>query len=94
MADIGAQPLWQLAGNLSLTEPLCESMAPTKQRRRGHDSDEVLVEHPVAFADEATAISDLRVLADPAGDVASVPTRQSTGGSRANRLGATGAARA
>ncbi len=52
-------------------------MAPTKKRRRGHDRGQVLVDLAVAIADGATAISDLRVLADqPAlfGDVASVPT--------------------
>ena len=52
-------------------------MAPTKKRRRGHDRGQVLVDLAVAIADGATAISDLRVLADqPAlfGEVASVPT--------------------
>ena len=48
-----------------------------QDRRRGHDRGQVLVDLAVAIADGATAISDLRVLADqPAlfGDVASVPT--------------------
>jgi hypothetical protein len=52
-------------------------MAPTKRRRRGHDRGKVLVDLAVALADGATAISDLRVLANqPAlfGEVASVPT--------------------
>jgi hypothetical protein len=52
-------------------------MAPTKQRRRGHDRGRVLVDLAVAIADGATALSDLRVLADQPdlfGAVASTPT--------------------
>ena len=52
-------------------------MAPTKQRRRGHDRGQVLVDMAVAIADGATTLSDVRVLGDQPGlfgDVASVPT--------------------
>jgi len=52
-------------------------MAPTKKRRRGHDRGQVLTDLAVAIADGATAITDLRVLADQPdlfGQVASVAT--------------------
>ncbi len=77
VAHVGARLLCELADELSLSEQLSAAMAPTKQRRRGHDRGEVLVDLAVALADGATAISDLRVLCDqPAlfGEVASVPT--------------------
>jgi hypothetical protein len=77
VAHAGARLLCELADELGLSGALSEAMAPTKQRRRGHDRGRVLVDMAVAIADGATAISDLRVLADqPAlfGDVASVPT--------------------
>ncbi len=77
VAHVGARLLCELADDLSLTEQLSVAMAPTKQRRRGHDRGEVLVDLAVALADGATSISDLRVLSDqPAlfGEVASVPT--------------------
>jgi len=77
VAHVGARRLCELADELSLSEQLSAAMAPTKQRRRGHDRGEVLVDLAVALADGATAISDLRVLCDqPAlfGEVASVPT--------------------
>jgi hypothetical protein len=73
----GARLLCQLADELGLRQGLSAAMAPTKKRRRGHDRGQVLVDLAVAIADGATAISDLRVLADQAdlfGDVASVPT--------------------
>ena len=76
-AHAGARLLCELADELGLRTGLSEAMAPTKKRRRGHDRGQVLVDLAVAIADGATAISDLRVLADqPAlfGDVASVPT--------------------
>jgi hypothetical protein len=76
-AHAGARLLCELADELGLGHGLSEAMAPTKKRRRGHDRGQVLVDLAVAIADGATAISDLRVLADqPAlfGDVASVPT--------------------
>ena len=52
-------------------------MAPTKQRRRGHDRGDVLSDVVVAIADGADTISDLATLRDqPAlfGPVASHPT--------------------
>ena len=52
-------------------------MAPTKQRRRGHDRGRVLVDLAVMLADGGETISDLAVLRNqPAlfGEVASTPT--------------------
>ena len=77
VAHAGARLLCDLAERLGLSDGLSAAMAPTKQRRRGHDRGRVLVDLAVALADGATAISDLRVLANqPAlfGAVASVPT--------------------
>jgi hypothetical protein len=77
VAHAGARLLCDLADDVGLTEELSVAMAPTKQRRRGHDRGEVLCDLAVAVADGTTSISDLRVLSDqPAlfGDVASVPT--------------------
>lgn len=77
VAHAGARLLCDLADDLGLTDGLSEAMAPTKRRHRGHDRGRVLVDLAIAIADGATAISDLRVLADqPAlfGEVASVPT--------------------
>lgn len=56
---------------------MSQALAPTKQRRRGHDRGQVLTDLAVAIADGATSISDLRVLADQPdlfGSIASVPT--------------------
>ena len=77
VAHAGARLLCDLADDLGLSAGLSAAMAPTKRRRRGHDRGTVLVDLAVALADGATAISDLRVLANqPAlfGEVASVPT--------------------
>jgi hypothetical protein len=77
MSHAGARLLCELADGLGLTDGLSAAMAPTKQRRRGHDRGRVLSDLAVAVADGATAISDLRVLADQPdlfGTVASVPT--------------------
>ena len=77
VAHAGARLLCDLADDLGLSRGLSAAMAPTKRRRRGHDRGRVLVDLAVALADGATAISDLRVLANqPAlfGEVASVPT--------------------
>lgn len=77
VSHAGARLLGDLADDLGLTAGLSEAMAPTKQRRRGHDRGEVLVDLAVALADGATTISDLQVLSSqPAlfGEVASVPT--------------------
>ena len=52
-------------------------MAPTKQRRRGHDRGQVLVDLAVMIADGGEAISDLAVLRDQPslfGEVASIAT--------------------
>jgi len=52
-------------------------MAPTKQRRRGHDRGDVLVDLAVAIADGAETMSDLAGLRDQPelfGEVASHPT--------------------
>jgi hypothetical protein len=76
-AHAGARLLCELADDLGLSRALSEAMAPTKQRRSGHDRGQVLVDLAVAVADGATTITDLRVLSDqPAlfGEVASVPT--------------------
>lgn len=77
VAHAGARLLCELADDVGLTDGLSAAMAPTKQRRRGHDRGEVFVDLAVAVADGATSISDLRVLSDqPAlfGGVASAPT--------------------
>jgi hypothetical protein len=77
VSHAGARLLADLADDLGLTGNLSAAMAPTKRRRRGHDRGEVLVNLAVALADGATAISDMRVLADQPGlfgQVASVPT--------------------
>jgi hypothetical protein len=73
----GARLLADLADATGLTDALSAAMAPTKQRRRGHDRGEVLVDLAVMIADGGEAISDLATLRDqPAlfGDVASNPT--------------------
>jgi hypothetical protein len=73
----GARVLCDLADGLGLTRALSGAMAPTKQRRRGHDRGRVLVDVAVMIADGGEAISDLEVLRDQPslfGSVASVPT--------------------
>lgn len=73
----GARLLADLADATGLSEALSQAMAPTKQRRRGHDRGEVLVDLAVMIADGGEAISDLATLRDqPAlfGEVASNPT--------------------
>ncbi len=74
---VGARLLADLADALGLTAALSDAMGPTKQRRRGHDRGEVLVDLAVAIADGAETISDLAVLRDQPdlfGTVASHPT--------------------
>jgi hypothetical protein len=69
--------LCELADGVGLSAGLSAAMAPTKRRRRGHDRGRVLTDLAVAIADGATAITDLRVLADQRelfGEVASVAT--------------------
>jgi Transposase DDE domain group 1 len=73
----GSRLLCDLADDLGLSDQLSVAMAPTKQRCRGHDRGDVLVDLAVAVADGATSISDLRVLRDQPelfGEVASAST--------------------
>jgi hypothetical protein len=73
----GARLLCDLAEATGLADGLSAVMAGTKQRRRGHDRGEVLVDLAVMLADDGKTISDLRTLRNqPAlfGDVASTPT--------------------
>jgi hypothetical protein len=58
----GAQLLADLADAVGLSQAMSVAMAPTKQRRRGHDRGDVLVDLAVAIADGAETISDLAVL--------------------------------
>jgi Transposase DDE domain group 1 len=73
----GARLLADLADATGLSDALSAAMAPTKQRRRGHDRGEVLVDLAVMIADGGEAISDLATLRDQPelfGEVASNPT--------------------
>ena len=95
VAHAGARLLCELADDLGLTDALSAAMAPTKQRRRGHDRGQVLVDMAVAIADGATTLSDVRVLGDQPGlfgDVASTPTMwrtlEATDQSALERIGA------
>jgi hypothetical protein len=66
-----------LADAVGLTDALSAAMAPTKQRRRGHDRGEVLVDLAVMIADGGETISELAVLRNQPelfGEVASTPT--------------------
>jgi hypothetical protein len=73
----GARLLADLAEAVGLSGALSVAMAPTKQRRRGHDRGDVLADLAVAIADGAETISDLSTLRDQPdlfGAVASHPT--------------------
>jgi hypothetical protein len=73
----GARLLSDLADRVGLTGGLSAAMAPTKQRRRGHDRGRVLADLAVMIAGGGTAIADLAVLRDQPtlfGEVASTPT--------------------
>ena len=73
----GARMVCDLADVLGLTDGLSTAMAPTKQRRRGHDRGRVLVDLAVMLADGGETISDLAVLRDQPnlfGEVASLAT--------------------
>ena len=73
----GTRLLADLADQLGLTTAMSSAMAPTKQRRRGHDRGEVLVDVAVMLADGGETISDVAVLRDQPdlfGEVASHPT--------------------
>ena len=77
VSHVGARLLSDLADRVGLTDGLSVAMAPTKQRRRGHDRGRVLTDLAVMIADGGTAISDLAVLRDQPnlfGQVASTPT--------------------
>jgi hypothetical protein len=77
VSHVGARLLSDLADRVGLTGGLSVAMAPTKQRRRGHDRGRVLTDLAVMIADGGTAISDLAVLRDQPnlfGEVASTPT--------------------
>lgn len=74
---VGTRLLADVADDVGLTNGLSAAMAPTKQRRRGHDRGHVLADLAVMLADGGTTISDLAVLRNqPAlfGDVASTST--------------------
>ncbi len=74
---VGARLVADLADQVGLTSALSAAMAPTKQRRRGHDRGEVLVDVAVMLADGGDTISDVAVLRDQPdlfGEVASHPT--------------------
>ena len=76
-SHVGARLLSDLADKLGLTSGLSAAMAPTKQRRRGHDRGRVLADLAVSIADGGETISDLAVLRDQPdlfGEVASTPT--------------------
>ena len=60
----GTRLLADLADTLGLTAALSTAMAPTKQRRRGHDRGQVLVDLAVTLADGGETISDVAVLRD------------------------------
>lgn len=73
----GARLLCDLAEVTGLADGLSAVMATTKQRRRGHDRGDVLVDLAVMLADGGKTISDLATLRNqPAlfGEVASTPT--------------------
>ena len=73
----GARLVAEVAEVVGLTGGLSMAMAPTKQRRRGHDRGDVLVDLAVMVADGGEAISDLAVLRNQPGlfgEVASNPT--------------------
>jgi hypothetical protein len=77
VSHAGSRVLSDLADAAGLTGGLSEAMAPTKQRRRGHDRGQVLVDVAVMIADGGETISDLAVLRDQPdlfGAVASTPT--------------------
>ena len=77
VSHVGARLLSDVADAVGLTAGLSTAMAATKQRRRGHDRGDVLVDLAVMIADGGTTISDLAVLRnqpDLFGTVASTPT--------------------
>ena len=61
---VGTRLLVDLADAVGLTGSLSVAMAPTKQRRRGHDRGDVLTDVAVAIAGGAETISDLATMRD------------------------------
>ena len=57
VSHVGARLLLDLADAVGLTGGLSVAMAATKQRRRGHDRGEVLVDLAVMIADGGDATS-------------------------------------
>ncbi|MEO5899173.1 MAG: IS1380 family transposase [Ilumatobacteraceae bacterium] len=77
VSHVGARLLLDLADRVGLTDGLSVAMAPTKQRRRGHDRGRVLADVAAMIAGGGTTISDLATLRDQPdlfGEVASTPT--------------------
>jgi len=62
VSHAGVRLLSDLADAIGLTGGLSIAMAPTKQRRRGHDRGHVLVDLAMSIADGGDAIADLAVL--------------------------------
>ena len=67
VSHAGARLVADVADSTGLTGTLSVAMEPTKQRRRGHDRGEVLVDLAVMIADGGEAISDLAVLRNQPG---------------------------
>ncbi len=77
VSHAGTRLLADVADAVGLTAALSAAMAPTKQRRRGHDRGRVLVDVALMLADGGETISDVAVLRDQPdlfGEVASHPT--------------------
>jgi len=67
----------EVADSLGLTEALSDAMAPTRQRRSGHDPGKVLVDVALSLIDGGKALSDLAAVRNQPeifGSVASTPT--------------------
>ena len=62
VSHAGVRLLSDLADAVGLSGGLSIAMAPTKQRRRGHDRGHVLVDLAMSIADGGDAIADLAVL--------------------------------
>jgi len=62
VSHAGVRLLSDLADAVGLSGGLSMAMAPTKQRRRGHDRGHVLVDLAMSIADGGDAIADLAVL--------------------------------
>jgi Transposase DDE domain group 1 len=62
VSHAGARLVADVAEQFGLSGALSVAMAPTKQRRRGHDRGEVLVDLAVTIVDGGEAVSDVAVL--------------------------------